>query len=55
MDYFNNVLTTFLGLECGSCVAVYAGIESSQVLSIYIYIYICICVPKMNEGLMGLE
>ncbi len=27
MDYFNNVLTTFLGLKCGSCVAVYAGSE----------------------------
>ncbi len=25
MDYFNNVLTTFLGLERGSSVAVYAG------------------------------
>ncbi len=25
MDYFNDVLTTFLGLECGSCVAVYEG------------------------------
>ncbi len=25
MDYFNDVLTTFLGLERGSCVAVYGG------------------------------
>ncbi len=25
MDNCNNVLTTFLGLECGSCIAVYAG------------------------------
>ncbi len=25
MDYFNDVLTTFLGLECVSCVAVYGG------------------------------
>ncbi len=24
MDYFNNVLTTFLELECVSCIAVYA-------------------------------
>ncbi len=31
MDYFNDVLTTFLGLERGSCVAVYAGSESSQI------------------------
>ncbi len=22
MDYFNDVLTTFLGLECGSCIAI---------------------------------
>ncbi len=25
MDYFNDVLTSFLGLECGSSIAVYAG------------------------------
>ncbi len=31
MDYFNDVLTTFLGLERVSCVAVYAGSESSQI------------------------
>ncbi len=30
MDYFNDVLTTFLGLTCGSCIAVYAGSESSR-------------------------
>ncbi len=29
MDYFNGVLNTFLGLECGSIVAVYVGLESS--------------------------
>ncbi len=33
MDYFNDVLTTFLGLEPGSCVAVYAGSESSWIWS----------------------
>ncbi len=49
MDYFNNVLTTCLGLECGSCVAV-AGSKSSHVMK-----NIFICVPKMNEGLTGLE
>ncbi len=32
-DYLNNVLTTFLGLECGSCIAVYEGLESSQIRS----------------------
>ncbi len=36
MDYFNNVLTTFLGLEHGSCVAVYAGSESSRISSKYL-------------------
>ncbi len=33
MDYFNNVLTTFLGLERGSSFAVYAGSESSRTSS----------------------
>ncbi len=51
MDYFNNVLTTFLDLERGSCVAVYAGFRK---LSDFIK-HILICVPKMNEGLTGLE
>ncbi len=45
MDYFNDVLTTFLGLEHGSCVAVYGGSYLE---------YILICVPKMNKGLMSL-
>jgi len=31
IDYLNNVLTTFLGLELVSCVVVYAGSESSQI------------------------
>ncbi len=30
MDYFNDVLTTFLGPEHVSCIAVYAGSESSR-------------------------
>ncbi len=51
MDYFNDVLTTFLGLEHVSCIAVYVGPESSQITSKNILI----CVLKMNEGLMGLE
>ncbi len=33
MDYFNNVLTTFLGLERGCCVAVNAESESSWISS----------------------
>ncbi len=43
LDYFNNVLTNFLGLEPVGYVAVYAGTKS------------LICVPNMNKGLMGLE
>ncbi len=44
MDYFNDVLIPFLGLKRASCVAVYAGSESSRIY-----------VPKMNEDLAGLE
>ncbi len=51
MDYFNNVLTTFLVLEHVSCIAVYAGSESSRISPKNILI----CVPKMNEGVKGLE
>ncbi len=45
MDYFKDVLTTFLGLERGSCIAVYAGPESSRISSKI----------KYKEGLTGLE
>ncbi len=50
MDYFNDVLTTFLSLEYGSCVAVYGGPENSDFQK-----NILICVLKMNKGLTGLE
>ncbi len=33
MDYYINVLTTFLGLERISCVAVYAGMKSTRISS----------------------
>ncbi len=46
MDYFNDVLTTFLGLECGSSIAVHGGSVLKNIL---------IFVPKMNEGLTGFE
>ncbi len=36
MDYFSNVFTTFLGLEQVRCIAVYAGSESSWILSEYL-------------------
>ncbi len=51
MDYFNNVLTTFLGLERVSCTAVY---ERVRELSDFIK-NILVCVLKMNEGLMALD
>ncbi len=39
MDYFNEVLTTFLGLDRGSYIAVYAGSESSRIPSkIYLFV-----------------
>ncbi len=31
IDYFKDILTTFLGLKCGSFVAVYGGSKSSQI------------------------
>ncbi len=49
MDYFNNVLTTFLGL--GTCIALYG---ESERLSDFINI-IFISVPKKSRGLTGLE
>ncbi len=44
---FIDDLTTFLCLEHESCVDVYAGSDFIK--------NILICVPKVNEGLMGLE
>ncbi len=49
MDYFNDVVTTFLGLERSSSVAVYGGSKSSQIKNTLI------CAPKMNKGFTGLE
>ncbi len=51
MDYFNDVLTTFLGLDRGSILTVYGRIRE---LLEFIK-NILICVLKMNEGLTGLE
>ncbi len=53
MDYLNEVRTTFLGLEHGSSLAVYAGSESSWLLDFIKNILIC--VSKMNECLIDLE
>ncbi len=50
MDYFNNVLTTFLGLERVGSIAVCGWSESSVFIK-----NILICVPKMIVGLKGLE
>ncbi len=49
MDYVNDVLNTFLGLEL--VLLSVRESESSQIPSKNILI----CVPKMNQGLMDLE
>ncbi len=51
MDYFTDLLATFLCVDLDNILAVYGGSESSQNSSKNILI----CVPKMNEGLTGLE
>ncbi len=51
MDYFNDILTTFLGLERGNCVAVYAGSESSRISSKNILIFV-LKMSEMNEGVL---
>ncbi len=51
MDYFNDVLTTFLGLKRVNCVSVYAGSESSWISLQNILNF----VQNLNEGLTGLE
>jgi len=51
MDYFNDVFTTFLGLESGSCVdCLWRDRKLSDLIK-----DIFICVLKMNERLTGLQ
>ncbi len=51
MDYFNDVLATFLSLDRGNILAFYGrDREFSEFIK-----NIFICVPKMNKGLTGLE
>ncbi len=47
MDNFTDLLATFLDLDCGNYITVR---ELSEFIK-----NILICVPKMNEGLTGLE
>ncbi len=50
MNYFNNVLTTFLDFDHVRILAVYGRVrELSEFKNILI------CVQKMNEGLTGLK
>ncbi len=49
-DYFNNVLTTFLGLEHFICVV---SMQAQKALGFHQNILICVL--TMNEGIMGLE
>ncbi len=51
MDYFNDVLATFLNLDRGSTLAVYG---TARELLDFIK-NILICVLKMNKGLTDLE
>ncbi len=51
MDYFNDVLATFLDLDRVMILVVNGRVRE---LSEFIK-NILICVPKMNEGLTGLE
>ncbi len=51
MDYFNDVLTTFLGLEHDSFNAFYGRVRKLLDFIKNILIW----VPKMNEGLTALE
>ncbi len=51
MDYFTDLLATFLDIDCVSYIAVYGWIrELSECIK-----SILICVPKTNGGLTGLE
>ncbi len=49
MDYFNDVLATFLSLDGVRILAVYVRELSKCIKNILI------CVLKMNEGLTGLD
>ncbi len=51
MDYFNDVLATFLSLDRVRILAVYGREREFSEFSKNILI----CVPKMDEGLTGLE
>ncbi len=56
MDYFNDDLTTFLGLECDSFIAVCrVSMQYAVCRLMHFSKNILICVSKMNEGLTGLE
>ncbi len=50
MDYFNYVLTTFLGIDRGSSLNVYRRVRKLSDFKNNL-----ICAPKINEGLTGLE
>ncbi len=50
MDYFNDLLAVFLDVDLVNSIAVYGGQRALRMHQTYL-----ICVPKMNEGLTGLE
>ncbi len=51
MDYFNDLLATFLSFDCVRILAVYGRVRelSEWIKNIFI------CVPKMNEGFTDFE
>ncbi len=51
MDYFNDVLAKFLGLDLVRILAVYGRVRKPTGC----IKNILFCVPKMNRGLTGLE
>ncbi len=40
MDYFTDILSTFLDIECGSCISVYAGCRKALEFH-QKYLYLC--------------
>lgn len=55
MNYFNDVLTSFLGLECFSFVALAMEGQKALGFNKKKKKSFLICVPKMKKGYTGLE
>jgi len=53
VDFFTDVFSTFLDLECGNFIAFYGRLKKKKLG--FHQKYLTVCVLKMNEGLGGLE